>query len=123
MTKCLRFVSVGIANALVYALSTGVYAHIFAFSATLASGLGYATALPLAFIAHRKFTFKADGSITPQLARFLGNHFLGFSLALIIPWLITDLLNWPIWMGMGATVLLVPVISYLLMDNWVFARP
>ncbi|MCE1191509.1 MAG: GtrA family protein [Acidovorax sp.] len=123
LRKLSRFAMVGVANALVYALATRLYADVLAVSAAVASGLGYATAVPLAFFGHRHLTFEARGALTPQFARFLGNHLLGFALAVVIAWLMTDLLGWPIWMGMGTTILAVPVVSYLVMDKWVFARP
>lgn len=123
MSKLLRFASVGVANAMAYALATRLYADVFAVSAAVASGLGYATAVPMAFFGHRNLTFEAKGALSPQLVRFLGNHLFGFVLAVAIPWLTTDLLAWPIWLGMGATILAVPVVSYLVMDKWVFTRP
>lgn len=117
------FVMVGVANTLVYAVATRLYADLFAVSAAVASGLGYATAVPMAFFGHRNLTYEATGEISSQFVRFLGNHLLGFVLAVVIPWVMTDLLAWPIWMGMAATILAVPVVSYLAMDKWVFARP
>lgn len=120
--KLLRFASVGIANAMVYAVATRLYAELFAVSAAAASGLGYATAMPMAFFGHRNLTFEAKGALSPQLARFLCNHLFGFVLAMTIPWLMTDLLAWPIWIGIGVTILAVPIVSYLLMDKWVFTR-
>lgn len=123
LRKLSRFAAVGVANALVYAVATRLYADAFAVSAAVASGLGYATAVPLAFFGHRRLTFEAKGALSPQFVRFLGNHLLGFALAVVIAWLVTDLLGWPIWMGMGATILAVPVMSYMVMDKWVFARP
>lgn len=120
--KLLRFASVGIANTIVYALATRLYAEFLVVSAAIASGMGYATSVPMAFFGHRNLTFEAKGALSPQLVRFIGNHLLGIVLAVVIPWLMTDLLAWPIWLGMGATILAVPVVSYLMMDKWVFAR-
>lgn len=118
-----RFVMVGIVNTLAYALATRLYADLFAVGAAVASALGYVTAMPMAFFGHRILTFEAKGALAPQLVRFLGNHLFGFVLAVVIPWLMTDLLAWPIWMGIGVTIVAVPVVSYLVMDKWVFARP
>ena len=123
MGKLLRFAFVGAANAMVYAVATRLYAEVFAISVAAASGLGYATAIPMAFFGHRNLTFEAKGALSPQLVRFLCNHLFGFSLAMVIPWLVTDLLAWPIWLGIGVTILAVPIVSYLVMDKWVFTRP
>lgn len=120
LRKFSRFVMVGVANTLVYAVATRLYADFFAVSAAVASGLGYATAVPMAFFGHRNLTFEAKGALSPQLVRFLGNHLFGFVLAVVIPWLMSDLLAWPAWMGMSATILAIPVVSYLVMNKWVF---
>jgi putative flippase GtrA len=122
LRKFSRFAVVGAANTLIYVLAMRLYADLFTVSAAVASALGYATALPIAFLGHRTLTFEAKGALSPQLARFLGNHVFGLVLAVVIPWLITDWLALPIWMGMGATILVGPVVSYLVMDKWVFAR-
>lgn len=123
LRKLSRFATVGVANTLVYVLATHLYADVFAVSAAVASALGYATAVPMAFFGHRHLTFKAKGALSQQFVRFLGNQLFGFVLAVVIPWLMTDLLAWPISLGMGATILAVPVVSYLVMDKWVFTRP
>ena len=120
--RLLRFVSVGLANTIVYAVATHLYADVLEVSAAIASGMGYATSVPMAFFGHRNLTFEAKGALSPQLVRFLGNHLFGVVLAVVIPWLMTDLLAWPIWLGTGATILAVPVVSYLIMDKWVFVR-
>ncbi|WP_342131816.1 GtrA family protein [Hydrogenophaga sp. OTU3427] len=123
LRKLSRFATVGVANALVYAVATRLYADVFAVSAAVASGLGYATAVPLAFFGHRHLTFEVKGALSPQFVRFISTQLLGFFLAVVIAWLITDLMGQPIWLGVGATILAVPAVSYLVMDKWVFARP
>ena len=123
LRKLSRFATVGAANALVYAVATRLYAEVLPVGAAVASGLGYATAVPLAFFGHRRLTFEASGALSPQMLRFVTTQLLGFGLAVVVAWVTTDLLGWPIWTGVGATILAVPVLSYLVMDKWVFARP
>jgi putative flippase GtrA len=121
--KLSRFVTVGLANALIYALATSLYAALFAISAPIASGLGYATAVPMSFFGHRHHTFKSQSALPPQFFRFISSQLFGGVLAVFITWLITDLLGQSILLGVAATILVVAIVSYLVMDNWVFARP
>lgn len=117
-----RFTLVGIANALVYAAATRLYVDVWGVNAAVAGGLGYATAVPIAFLGHRGLTFQAQGALWPQFVRFVATHFLGFVLAAAIPWLVCDLLGWPLWVGIGITILMVPVATYVVMDRWVFTK-
>ena len=115
-----RFTLVGVANTLVYAAATRLYVDVWGMTAAVAGGLGYATAVPMAFLGHRGLTFRAQGALWPQFGRFIATHLLGFMLAAAIPWLMCDLLGWPLWIGIGSTILMVPVASYVVMDRWVF---
>ena len=120
--KLIRFALTGAVSALIYSLSTHFYSQAFAVSAAFTSGMGYATAIPCSFLAHRHLTFEAKGKLSPQFVRFCATHLLGFLLSIAIVWLITDLWGWNIWIGMIITIILIPIISYLLMDKWVFGK-
>lgn len=121
LLKVSRFTLVGAANALIYAAATQLYADIWNTDAAVAAGLGYATAVPVAFLGHRQLTFKAHGALSPQFVRFVASHFVGFWLAVTITWLASDLMKWPVWVGVVATIFSVSIINYLIMDKWVFA--
>lgn len=113
---------VGAANSLIYALATVVYTECVGIGATIASGLGYATAVPLAYLGHRRLTFNARGEAGRQFVRFIVTHGVGFLLAIGVVWILTDVFEYPIWMGVSGAILAVPSVSYLVMDRWVFAR-
>ena len=69
-----RFTLVGVANALVYAAATRLYVDVWGVNAAVAGGLGYATAVPIAFLGHRGLTFQAQGALWPQFVRFVATH-------------------------------------------------
>lgn len=119
--KFLRFTIVGATNALVYAVATRLYAHVWSLDVSIASGLGYATAVPMAFLGHRNLTFEAGGALSPQFVRFVVSHLFGLMLSVAIAWVTSDLLGWHIWIGIGVTTLTISIMSYVIMNRWVFA--
>lgn len=112
--------SVGIVNVLIYAGATWVSFHVLAVSAATASAFGYAVAVPVAFIGHRRVTFDVDGKVTPQFARFIITQLIGFSVAVLVSWLVCDWGGLQIAYGVVSAAVIVPLISYLMMDRWVF---
>lgn len=110
----------GAANALVYAIATRLYTDILPINAAIASGMGYATSIPMAFFGHRNLTFGAKGPMPQEFARFVGSQLFGFFISMCIAWIITDQMGYPIWLAVAVTVIAAPILSYFAMTKWVF---
>lgn len=119
--KAMRFPLVGLLSSAIYAVATSLCISQAQMDHGLASLTGYLVALPVSFFGHRNFTFGASGRPTAEFARFIVMHAVGFALA----WGAMNMagrmqLHWGF--GVFGAVVLVPAVSFLVLDRWVF-RP
>ena len=118
-SKVLRFPLVGAMSSGIYALGTALCIAQWHMAHELASLSGYLMALPFSFFGHRNFTFGANGRISAELLRFCGVHAIGIALS----WTcmtVVDRLHLHYAFGIVGAVVLVPVVSFLILDRWVF---
>ncbi len=120
--KLLRFPAVGAASTLIYAIATSSYISLFSVGNELAAFFGYMTAVPFAFFGHRSFTFSSRGAVTTELGRFVLVHLIG----LVVSWFSMHVMVGQFHLhyafGIAGAMVLVPTISFVLFDRWVF-RP
>jgi putative flippase GtrA len=119
-TKVFRFASVGIANSIIYALCTSVLVSGFGLNGKLASMIGYLTAVPFAFFAHRSFTFVSHGALTSELRRFVLAHVTSLLVSVIVMAIAIDFFNFHYSVGVIAGVVLVPIANFIVLNSWVF---
>lgn len=120
LAKLARFVVVGVGSGAIYAAVTTalVAAGIAPVPASIA---GYCASVPLSFIGHRQFTFRANGRWTAEALRFVFAQAVNISVTAgsmraAVEWLG----DWR-W-GMVAAVVLVPVANFVFMNLWVFRQ-
>lgn len=118
--KLSRFAGVGILNSFVYAIATTMFVRHLAWNPTLASIAGYVVAVPLAFVAHRVFTFSSNGKVSFELPRFVAVHVLGIGVSWLVMVLAAEWLRLHYAVGIVAAIVLVPVLSYVILDRHVF---
>ena len=119
-TKFIRFCLVGGANAIVYAAATFTYIAHFGFGENLASLLGFLTAVPFAFIAHRFFTFASRGLAGVELLRFVATQIASLLTSVLAMTVVVDLLGLHYGFGVLAGILVVPIITFFVLNKWVF---
>jgi putative flippase GtrA len=90
-----------------------VFAVPFAFAITLIVG----------FLLHSRWSFAGHGSRTGgvQYARFLAVHAAGFGINLAFTWVLTGWLGAPVWTPLIPSVTLIPLVSFVVQRQWVFA--
>jgi putative flippase GtrA len=115
-----RFAIVGSFNSGLYAVVTWwliAYGHVAPGPASL---LGYLIAIPVAYFGHRWVTFTSAGAVPVEAVRFVTVHAMG----LLVAWEAMDLtanrLGLHFAFGIIAAVVLVPLLSFLVLDHFVF---
>ena len=119
-SKLVRFPIVGLASTLIYAVSTAAYIAHLGLGTQVAALAGYGTAIPFSFLAHRSFTFGSAGGVRIEFIRFAVVHAVGAILSWLSMGLAVERLHLHYAVGIVGAVVLVPLVSFLLFDNWVF---
>ncbi len=116
-----RFGGVGLAATGLYAVLALVLERM-GLAPTAASMAAYALAAAFSFTAHRGFTFRVGGPVGPQMLRFALTSAAGLLIATVAPLALVNGLGLPSWTAVAATCLLVPILSYVALAAFVFAR-
>jgi putative flippase GtrA len=119
--RLVRFFVSGISAAVVY--------YAVAWSAVeqlgwkpLAAGLvAYLTALPMAYLLHRMFTFRSRSRIPAESSRFVATSLIGIGLSSVLPTMMTKL-GVPLASALAVTCVVVPAANYLALSRWTFAQ-
>jgi putative flippase GtrA len=119
-TKLFRFGIVGLVNAIIYAFSTSIYISEFGFGVKIASIAGFCTALPLAFFAHKSYTFASQGLLVTELHRFIITQTLSLLVSVFAMSAAVDYFGLHYYVGIFGAIILVPFMVFLILDNWVF---
>jgi len=118
-SKLVRFPIVGALSSAVYAASTWFYIARLGVESSAATFAGYATAIPFSFFAHRSLTFGSRGAIGIEMKRFAVVHAAG----MFVAWSsmrASEFLDLHYGVGIVTAVVLVPLVSFVVLDRWVF---
>lgn len=122
VAKVMRFGLVGAMNSLIYAVVTALCVRNLSVNSTLSSVIGYVAVLPLAFAAHKWFTFRAVGDARAEMFRFAIVYISGLAISVLAMYLATDILGLSYLFGIAGAVLLVPLLTLFVLDRWVFTN-
>lgn len=120
--KFMRFALVGASCSALYAIVTLLLTNFTSIPPGPASLLGYIAATPLSFFGQRSFAFRAGGEARAQFIRFVVTTLFNLALSYGIMELSTRWLDIGVVGGVCLTILAIPVVTFLVLDNWVF-RP
>jgi putative flippase GtrA len=123
--RMVRYGIIGIGATVVYGLTALLFHYVAGIPAVAASFMAYCCAAFLSYFGHRIFTFQDNGKIGRSAPRFIGVNLLGNLVAIGIPWIVSDLLRFPAALSIGLVCIVVPAMSYVLLNFFVFdnARP
>lgn len=117
-----RFMVVGGASTIAYGVFTLAAIQIARLPPLLATVVGYGLVIPLNFVLQRNFTFRSKNETTREIPRFLLVHGMNMAASLATMLVVDKGLGLdPRW-GIVATMVLVPALVFVAMDNWVFRR-
>ena len=86
-----------------------------------ASVLGYFTAVPFAFYAHRSYTFGSQGAVKLELRRFVIAQATSLLVSVFAMAAAIDYFGLHYAVGIIGGIVLVPIVTFLALDLWVFS--
>ena len=110
-----RFLVVGGINTVVgyalFALLQLTAGHVIGYLGSLY--LSYALAVTLAFVLHRRFTFRVtSGSVVRDFARFIGVYVVALALNTVVLPLLVELAGWNPLVAQAVCVVITTLVSY-----------
>jgi putative flippase GtrA len=122
-----RFGTVGAAATTLHAAMFAALIELAGISPLVANAVAFGVALPLSFVGHRHWTFRAaDGdrpalrSATGTMSKFVVVALLGVCLNSLAVYVITETLNLPYACSLPLMVSVVPLAVFLLSKFWAF---
>jgi putative flippase GtrA len=117
----LRFLIVGGGNTLLYAVLSLLFMWLLPFSKQVSSTLAYLTAIPVAFLAYKKFVFRAGAATShSEILRFLVTHGVNLVVSYVMVAVLCGGFGLPREVGVLASCAAFAIIGYILMKLWVF---
>lgn len=120
LPKIVRFALVGGLSTIVYGIVTLLAVEGARMPPLAATVFGYLLVVPLNYLLQRSFTFRSVDDARREIPRFLLVHGANIVASFLAMYAVTELLRLDYRWGVAATMLLVPVIVFLIMDRWVF---
>jgi putative flippase GtrA len=106
-----RFLIVGVVNTIV---GYGLFALFLMFFGYLVSlYLSYAMAVSLAFVLHRRFTFRVRGNVLVDFVRFVGVYVVSLAVNSVVLPVLVELVGLHPLVAQGAALVITTLISYV----------
>jgi putative flippase GtrA len=119
--RVVRFLVSGVSAAVVYFAVAWAAVEQLGWKPLAAGLVAYLTALPIAYLLHRMFTFRSRAQIPAESSRFVATSLMGIALSSALPAMMTKL-GMPLSSALAATCVLVPAVNYLALSRWTFAQ-
>ncbi len=120
ITGFIRFIFTGGAATLTYLIAFFILQNRLSLDAKTLSLIAYGCGFCVSYTGQSLFTFKQTGHNSQQFRRFILLSILGAALSWIIIAIFNDGLGLPSMWGAVVTAGLIPLISFLAMNFWVF---
>lgn len=123
-TPVLRFLIVGGANTLLYAVLSLLFMWALPFTKQVSSTIAYFLGIPVAFIGYKTLVFRAGtGFSHSEILRFLVTHAINLVLSYVIVAVLCGGLGLSREVGVLASCAAFAIVGYILMKIWVFRSP
>lgn len=120
LAKAVRFTVVGVLSGLIYATVTALCLVVLEVAAVPASLIGYCASVPMSFLGHRQFSFRANGHWTIEAVRFVCSQAVNLTVTALAMDAAVHRFDLPWYWGIAGTVILVPIANFAFMNLWVF---
>ncbi|WP_108672335.1 GtrA family protein [Peribacillus acanthi] len=117
--KFLKYSFVGFFSTLIYFLSVYILVELLLMEPIMGSAFSFLIMTVFSFFLNKKYTFKSDFS-NQKLVRFFIVSGIGFMLNFVIMYSIVSLLSYHYFLGELATILVIPLVNFLLNNYWTF---
>lgn len=120
--QVLRFGLIGGISTLLYAVLTLLLSNPEGadLDATPASVTAYLAGAVFSYCGHRIVTFMSDGTVGFEVARFATATAAGLGLSTLLAATLADMAGLPVWIPVALTTILVPLLNFVLLRNYVF---
>jgi putative flippase GtrA len=121
--KIVRYIVFGTAVSIGYTLNVVALVRLLPWlSPELSSALSFVIWTPLSYVGHRNFTFTFTGRLSASGVRFFA-AFVARLVASAYTVHLATLFEMNYMVGVLANWIVLPLISYFILDFWVFRRP
>ena len=120
--KLVRFAIVGASATLAYAVFAVLFEHAAGLDPLLGHLLAFWLAIPLSFVGQCYFAFRYQGRKLPAFGRFAFTAVGAFLISTGVSYYTNDVLEMPYYVGVGITVVIIPLFSFVVYLFWVFAE-
>ncbi|GAC1335584.1 MAG: hypothetical protein NVSMB26_20440 [Beijerinckiaceae bacterium] len=118
--QIVSFGAIGTISTLAYGALASLLTMTVAIPAWTGSGAAYMATSVFAYLFHKRLTFRSNASHREAVPRFVMSNSIGYLIALILPLILTDELHTPPAVAILLTVIIVPILNFLLLDRFVF---
>ena len=120
--QIIRFALSGLLATLLYGLIALALKLTTSLDFMVINLLSYVLSIPLSYTLQKFFTFHSSASHTKAFPRFVVTAFIALIVSTIIAKFIIQKLNYPEHVGFLSVMIIVPLISLVLMQLWVFTE-
>jgi putative flippase GtrA len=121
LRKLASFVIVGGVTAGLYFALLALFLEIMKLDYRLGVSAAYLLAITFHFYFNRRLTFRAGiANIAPQVVRYLFLAFANYLLTLTVVFVVVEILQSNIYLGVMLAILVIVVFSYVVSKVWVF---
>ena len=117
------FAGIGGAATLAYAALAYVMTVPLGWPPALASAIAYSVCAVAGFVSHKRLTFASTAPAKGEMMRFAVTSAAGYGLAAGLPFLLTETLHYDPKVAIFAVCVLCPVVNFILLSAFVFAKP
>jgi putative flippase GtrA len=117
--KFIKYSFVGFISTCIYFLSVFIFVERFHFEPVFGSAIAFIIMTIVSFFMNVHYTFGSD--VTYQkLLRFLIVSTVGFTINFLLMFLIVQILSYHYLVGEFVTILVIPLVNFLLNNYWTF---
>ena len=120
--KISKFSVVGLLSGVLYIAFTSLAIHLLKVEARTASVIAYLAVIPINFVLQRGFTFRSGNAAAIDFPKYIVAQAVSLLACYAAMALAVDVLGLHYTIGNAAGILIVPFITYFIMDKWVFTR-
>jgi putative flippase GtrA len=118
--KLLRYGGVGVIGTILYSGLTGLFVEVLYLPPIIASVGAFLFALPVVYWGHREISFRANAQGNHQVPRFVITMSAAFFVSSLSVFVVVNELNSHYGFALLVTMILVPLVNFVVLDKWVF---
>lgn len=120
--RLVSFAIVGGFTTLLYAGLAALFSLQWHWPAVLGSAVAYTICALVSYAGNRIVTFQSAAPVAAEASRFVLTSIFGYTLAALIPLVLTDIAKFDATISICAVCITIPAANYIILSRFVFAR-